>query len=953
MGCFFRSRLNSLGSIWYTLICVLLQIYLCYLGFERYRLYSDMKWPHGGYPRVWLTVYISLYAACVPMVVFIFATGCFKTGNLAGDQDQFGARTERIFEIRPRHDSSMCSPRRCIRALWQHSPPLPQLLHITVALCQLFAQQVMLAQLYKYGFINSADFLNTEMDFIYHRARQLATNLPMGDTRLQGFRITSEELSGSPLAPNLLPVLMNARLFGIPLEFTNLVIALIAYAITYPTVFWRVSKTFSLFFSFNLFIHGATVVYSYIGFSVLYRIQETNYNSIRPVGLGQYITPMRIDIMNHPLSIIVCFVATIILMHIAPISYYALGYNNFFIALIEQRNKHSTESQKVDEGACTEYSELRQRAYQSRPPAVDLCCAGYGPHAASICLLFLTAASKIPVGYTLMKLMEHDDRPLILSCIIVDFVYLFAWLFFWILLAIKKSWNFKVIHGVHEIISLQNAHKITDSSKCPGELKNALVLMHGDQMYVTDDVTIKQALLRTAQQSGMHVNTSEAYWLKGNDNASPNARRIALNEGKGTPEMRTLLNNSTYRRQSDENALTSSNIYYNGGRTPQGIQLPPQYQAQIVGANNYRADNTNSVYTFGTLQRTQNKGDFNSTIRTPQLQQAVRQYAPLPAGISPETYASIHKNSRDSKVDQIMQRRASQGREGPDSYVYASNYATYARTPQNKALQVVENRRNEGIYGKTGEGHNASRVNSVTASPVLSEKVVKPNIMMREQSPYQRTNNTGLSSFNNGTGVDKVYGTISSNWGTQQRTVQPPQALTKPTLPPIATPSANVGSSSWHQPVPYAKIASMSASSSQQDPQCFTPTSTLTSQGSVGNYNSQQTPTPGSPVTSVSLSTYNSGPRYQQIYGNVGEDPGELTYGTVGSPTVETVGTIAKNNGGVNLQTIPSANSLRMQMKSGAVGNSRPTEGTAENGTDTLRQRGILASGTDYATSVV
>uniref|UniRef100_A0A1I7ZBM2 Protein tincar n=1 Tax=Steinernema glaseri TaxID=37863 RepID=A0A1I7ZBM2_9BILA len=406
MGCFFRSRLNSLGSIWYTLLCVLLQIYLCYLGFERYRLYSDMKWPHGGYPRIWLSVYIALYGACVPMVVFIFATGCFKTGNLAGDQDQFGARTERIFEVRPRHDSSMCSPRRCIRALWQHSPPLPQLLHIAVALCQLFAQQVMLAQLYKYGFINSADFLNTEMDFIYQRARQLATNLPMGDTRLQGFRITSEELSGSPLAPNLLPVLMNARLFGIPLEFTNLVVALVAYAVTYPSVFWRVGKAFSLFFSFNLLIHGATVVYTYLGFSVLYRIQETNYNSLRPVGLGQYITPMRFDIMNHPLSIIVCFVTTIVLMHIAPIAYYALGYNNFFIALLEQKNKHSSESQKMDDTACTEYSELRQRSYQTRAPAVDLCCAGYGPHAASICLLFLTAASKIPVGYTLMKLME-------------------------------------------------------------------------------------------------------------------------------------------------------------------------------------------------------------------------------------------------------------------------------------------------------------------------------------------------------------------------------------------------------------------------------------------------------------------------------------------------------------------------------------------------------------------
>jgi hypothetical protein len=64
---------------------------------------------------------------------------------------------------------------------------------------------------------------------VFQRARQLATNLPIGDTRLQGFRITSDELADSPLAPNLLPLLMHARLFGIPLEFVNLGVALIAY----------------------------------------------------------------------------------------------------------------------------------------------------------------------------------------------------------------------------------------------------------------------------------------------------------------------------------------------------------------------------------------------------------------------------------------------------------------------------------------------------------------------------------------------------------------------------------------------------------------------------------------------------------------------------------------------------------------------------------------------------
>lgn len=80
---------------------------------------------------------------------------------------------------------------------------------------------------------------------------------------------------------------MHARLFGIPLEFINLLIALFAYACAYPSVFWRVNKPFSLLFSFYLLIHIVTVIWSYLGFSVLYRIQETNYANARPIGLGK------------------------------------------------------------------------------------------------------------------------------------------------------------------------------------------------------------------------------------------------------------------------------------------------------------------------------------------------------------------------------------------------------------------------------------------------------------------------------------------------------------------------------------------------------------------------------------------------------------------------------------------------------------------------------------------
>ncbi len=75
MGCIFRARVNHLWSVWYTVVVTLLHVYLLYLGFERYKLYTEMKWPHGGYPRMQLSAYIALHAACIPALLLFMAFG--------------------------------------------------------------------------------------------------------------------------------------------------------------------------------------------------------------------------------------------------------------------------------------------------------------------------------------------------------------------------------------------------------------------------------------------------------------------------------------------------------------------------------------------------------------------------------------------------------------------------------------------------------------------------------------------------------------------------------------------------------------------------------------------------------------------------------------------------------------------------------------------------------------
>lgn len=798
-----------------------------------------MKWPTGGYPHTWLTVYIILYAACIPLSVLFFSFGFFKSGNIAGDNEKLADREERIVEVSRNSKGEKSGCLHSIKSCWQHSPPMPQQIHVITALCQLIAQQFMISQLYRHGFVNSGDFLNTEMDFLYQRARQLATNLPMGETRLTGFQITAEELRGSPLAPNLLPLLMNFRLFGIPLEFVNLVLALSAYACTYPAVFWRVSKSFSLVFSLHMVVHCAAVIWVYLGFSILFRIQETNYNSVRPVGLGQYLVQSRNWPFYHPLAIIATFVASLVLMTLAPIALYSYGYNKYFVNVVNFQAKIRIRA--GSSAGQSDYSDYKRRNY-SRPPSRELCCDGYAPHTIAIVLLVLIVVARASTIYALMILYQHEEKPLLLTCIIVDVVYLFTWILLWLMLTLKREWSFNVSHSVHEIYALQKglATGHIKGNENPSQLKNSIIVMQKDHMFVTDDQAAKQSLLRHIQRG--HFETSEEiYWSKTNGNQdSANSRKLPVGESaNNTPETSRLI------QRPMEDSIAYNSVVRRG---------PPSHSAQITVRGNDSPPEGRGQNTFGTLQRNQN-ANYTSTLQwsTPSAQRSA------PAGPWPtqqEAYASIHK----AKEHALYQRRDSADNQnyGKIENNYG-NYGTYARMAPQSRIPIPPGQQVNAM-SLNSSGYSQQQINSpsvmsaVRQSPLLSErssytghdgtgsKVMSTS--SRDQSPYQRSA-IKLTSFNaSEKGV--VYSSVPSQWATQKVPPgQPSQLLysaNKPTL---------------------------SASSSQQE-QCFTPTSTLTSQGSASNYEGQ-TPTPGSPQTNAPLYGRNISGN-GGVYGTLGDD---------------------------------------------------------------------------------
>ncbi|VDM85577.1 unnamed protein product, partial [Strongylus vulgaris] len=102
----------------------------------------------------------------------------------------------------------------------------------------------------------------------------------------------------------------------------------------------------------------------------------------------------------------------------------------------------------------SDYSEYKRRNY-SRPPSRELCCDGYAPHTVAIVLLVLIVVVRAPTIYALMILYQHEEKPLLLTCIIVDVVYLFTWILLWLMLTLKREWSFNVAHKVHQIYALQ------------------------------------------------------------------------------------------------------------------------------------------------------------------------------------------------------------------------------------------------------------------------------------------------------------------------------------------------------------------------------------------------------------------------------------------------------------------------------------------------------------------
>lgn len=134
-------RLNSLESIWYCILIVVVTFFLLGDALRQYKHYNNLDWPDKP-PRGELRLYLLLIFSAFALILLFIPTQIFKVGNRANDQDKLGIIKTRRNGFRKMSASS--TPIKTLRqyvyklrGISKHMGPVGATLHIISAFCLL------------------------------------------------------------------------------------------------------------------------------------------------------------------------------------------------------------------------------------------------------------------------------------------------------------------------------------------------------------------------------------------------------------------------------------------------------------------------------------------------------------------------------------------------------------------------------------------------------------------------------------------------------------------------------------------------------------------------------------------------------------------------------------------------------------------------------------------------
>ena len=148
------TRSSSLNSLWSIVYCVLVLVvhgFITYLGISKYRkLNDDALW--GGETPPELRVYIALIVLALFFIPLFIFFSLLKVGNIASDGTKLGR--DHALDSNTNNLGARIKSKR-LRQLWEHFPPFSPLFHLLSAFLVLLPEVVLTAAEVKYGIMAS------------------------------------------------------------------------------------------------------------------------------------------------------------------------------------------------------------------------------------------------------------------------------------------------------------------------------------------------------------------------------------------------------------------------------------------------------------------------------------------------------------------------------------------------------------------------------------------------------------------------------------------------------------------------------------------------------------------------------------------------------------------------------------------------------------------------------
>ncbi|XP_058447592.1 protein tincar [Malaya genurostris] len=191
------------------------------------------------------------------------------------------------------------------------------------------------------------------------------------------------------------------------LEFINLAIALMAWAVRYPSVFWHTSKLFAFVFSLQMIANGLDILLSFTGASVLYKLQTLGQGL--PLQAPALILNGTVTIALTILSMILTIASSMVL--------YLYGHGKLTVKIRDRRL--ITDKQSTDVWA-------------------------YFAHCSSLCFVLALAVVKAPLLHDLSAAYRGSLDGAVLSAALGSVIHLFLWIVLWLCLTAKRRWHFKL-----------------------------------------------------------------------------------------------------------------------------------------------------------------------------------------------------------------------------------------------------------------------------------------------------------------------------------------------------------------------------------------------------------------------------------------------------------------------------------------------------------------------------